>query len=308
MTTNKRRTFIYAEGREHISSFMVDDMKRATLEYGWIFRQLRCIDPNDILDEEKMYRLFPPNSAIILRNLPKNNSIDVAMLTEWLSSHNIVSLNFNATGGLEASNDKLFQTLMLKTNQKTTEYVIPTFEVENKETTIKLINSKKISYPFLLKPKDGSIGKGIRIIQQEKDLDSQQRWRNMMAQSFIESDYDWRVYTIGNRAVGALRRGGKEQKPYDFNAHANGIIKEKETDPKVLSIINRIACDVASVAGLEYSGCDIIRDKKTGKYCLLEINTAATWEGGYNEIIEVDLATEILKYCDQMIDAKGLGN
>ncbi len=308
MITSKNKTFVYAEGREDISSFMADDMKRATLEYGWTFRQLRSIDPNDIFDEEKMYRLFPPNSAVILRNLPKNDLIDIAMLTEWLNSHNIVNLNFNASGGIEASNDKLFQALLLKMDKKTKDYVIPTFEVSSKAAVLKLIRNKKISYPFLLKPKDGSIGMGIRIIQRASDLDSQRRWRNMMAQMFIDSEFDWRVYTVGERAVGALRRGGKEQKLYDFNAYANGIIKEKENDPNILSAINQIACDAASATNLEYSGCDIIRDKQTGKYYLLEINTSATWEGGYNEIIEVDLATEILKYCDRMIDARGLGN
>ncbi|MBQ3452844.1 hypothetical protein IJG28_01400 [Candidatus Saccharibacteria bacterium] len=306
MTTNKR-TFVYAEGREYISPFMADDMKRATLDYGWTFRQLFSIDPNDIFDDTKMYHLFPPNSAVILRNLPKNNPTEIAMLTEWLDSHHIVSLNFHATGGLEASNDKRFQSIMLKSRPHTSEFVIPTYEVGSKKTVLDLLTSKKISYPFLLKPSDGSIGKGIRIIKQESDLDSQKRWSNMMAQQFIDSDYDWRVYTVGNQAVGALRRGGKDQKPHDFHAYANGITKSKETDPDVLDAINSIAVGIAKVAGLEYSGCDIIRDKKTGKYYVLEINTSATWEGRYNEIIGVDLATEILKWCDQEI-TRGLGN
>ena len=262
-----------------------------------------------MLDDDKMHRIFPSNCAVILRNLPKNSSIEVAMLTHWLNKHNIVTLNFNATGGLEASNDKQFQQLILELDDKTSKYVIPTSEVQNQNDVLKLIDDNKIDYPFLLKPRDGSIGKGIRIIQKEADLASQTKWSGMMAQKFIDSKYDWRVYTVGNKAIGALRRGGKEQKLYDFNAYANGITKNKETDPSILAEINQIACDAASVANLEYSGCDIIRDKKTGKYYILEVNTAATWEGRYNDIIEVDIATEILKWCDKQIDtALGLGN
>lgn len=306
--TNNKKTFVYAEGREHISSFMSDDMKRATLDYGWLFRQLRYINPNDTFNDDKMFQLFPPDSAVILRNLPKNSSVEVAMLTEWLNAHNIVTLNFNAVGGLNASNDKRFQALLLKLDSRTSEYSIPTFEVNNKEAVLALIADRKISYPFLLKPRDGSIGKGIRIIQKSSDLNSQKQWAHMMAQEFIESDYDWRVYTVGHHAVGALRRGDKEQKPYDFNAYANGISKAKETNPSILSIINQIAVKAAAATNLEYSGCDIIRDKKTGRYYILEVNTAATWEGRYNEIIEVDIATEILKYCDRRIDSKKLGN
>lgn len=300
--TSGKKTFVYAEGRKHISPFMAEDMKRATLEYGWIFRQLYCINPNDIFDDEKMFRLIPPNSAIILRNLPKNSDIDIAMLSLWLKKHHIVSINFDATGGLNASNDKMFQQLMFKSDSATREYAIPTYEVESKKAVLNLIDESKISYPFLLKPSDGSIGRGIRIIKKTSDLDTQQRWTNMMAERFIDSDSDWRVYTVGNRAVGALRRSGKDKKPYDFNAYANGIEKQKEIDPAILADINKIACEAAKVANLEYSGCDIIRDKITGKYYILEINTSATWEGRYNEIIEVDLATEILKWCDSKIN------
>ena len=301
MTTSKR-TFIYVEGREDISSFMSDDMKRATLAYGWKYRQLYYINPNDMLSDDKMYRYFPPDCAAILRNLPKNNSIEVTMLAHWLKKHNITTLNFNATGGLVASNDKQFQQLILKLDQKTSKYVVPAYEVYSKEDVVKLVKNRKIAFPFLLKPRDGSIGKGIRIIQQESDLLPQKRWSGMTVQRFIESDYDWRVYTVGNKAIGALRRGGKEQKLYDFNAYANGIEKQKETDPAILSIINKIACDAARVTNLEYTGCDIIRDKQTGRYYLLEVNTAATWEGGYNNIIKVDIATEIIKWCDKQIN------
>ena len=283
-------------------------MKRATLEYGWAFRQLRYIDPNDMFDDDKMSQIFPPNSAVILRNLPKNSSVEVAMLIEWLNKHDIVSLNFNAIGGLEASNDKIFQSLLLKIDDRTKDYVIPTFEIYNRDTAITLIANQMIKYPFLLKPRDGSIGKGIKIIRNPDELDSQTKWTGLMAQDYIESEYDWRVYTVGDRAIGALRRGGKDQKPYDLNAYANGITKEKEEDPAILSAINQLAVAATAAVNLEYSGCDIIREKGTGKYYILEVNTAATWEGRYNEIIGVDIATEILKYCDKQISAKGLGN
>ena len=301
---SNKRTFIYAEGRENISPFMADDVKRATLDFGWNYRQLYSINPNDILDDEKMHSIFPPDCAVILRNLPKNSSTEVTMLSHWLERHNVVALNFNATGGLDASNDKFFQQLILKTDKRTEEYVIPAFEVHNENEVLRLIQENMIKYPFLLKPTDGSIGKGINVIQNESDLSNQKRWSRMMAQKYIDSEYDWRVYTIGNKAIGALRRGGKDQKLYDFNAYANGIEKSKETDATILAKINQIACDAAAVTNLDYSGCDIIQDRHTGKYYILEVNTAATWEGNYNGIIQVDIAHEILKWCDAQIDKR----
>ena len=302
---SNQKTFIYVEGRENILPFMADDIKRATLKFGWNYRQLLFVNPNDLIDDNRMNDIFPPNCAVILRNLPKNSTIEVDMLTHWLNKRGILTINFNATGGLEASNDKLFEQLMFKLDKKTCEYAIPTFEAQTKENVVKLLINQKIKYPFLLKPRDGSIGRGIIIIKNETELSSQTKWSNMLVQNYIDSDYDWRVYTVGNKAVGALRRGGKTKKLYDFNAYANGIEKSKETNPEILFKINQIACNAAFVAGLEYSGCDIIRDRNTGKYYILEINTAATWEGGYSDIIGVDIATEILKWCDDKLGNLG---
>ena len=57
----------------------------------------------------------------------------------------------------------------------------------------------------------------------------------MAAQQYIESDYDWRVYVIGGTPIGALRRGGKEGKEFDFEAQAQsrGIKVSYEGDPVI---------------------------------------------------------------------------
>ncbi len=298
------KIFIYAEGRDDISSFMANDMKRATLEHGWTYRQLLSMNLGDLLDRAKMEKTFPEGCSVFLRNLPKNDNTDVMALTSWLNNHGRVTLNFNAVGGLLASNDKQYQQAILFDDPRTRGYLSLAYDVSSPQDVMALVKARKLRFPILLKPRDGSVGKGIEAVENEEGLNAISRWNLMAAQNFIDSDYDWRVYVIGGVAVGALRRGGKEGKKYNFEEQARGIEKSKEKDPEVLKELFKIASAITAVAGLEYGGCDIIRDKNTGKYYALEVNTAAVWEGGYNTAIEVDLATKIIEWCDERNAAK----
>jgi hypothetical protein len=126
----------------------------------------------------------------------------------------------------------------------------------------------------------------------------------MAAQNYIESDYDWRVYVIGGAPIGAVRRGGKKGKEYDFKAQATGIDVTGEHDPVILDQIGPIASAAAAVTGLEYGGIDIICDRKTGKYYILESNTSPTWGQNYNRGMKTDVATEITRWMDDRLRAK----
>ena len=301
---NQRKTFVYAEGRENISTFMADSVKKSTLKYGWVFRQLYSLRSDKILGDEIFDDALPEDGAIILRNMPKNTVADIEKIRFWLKKNNYVSMNFNAVGGLMASNDKQFHQFILSYDKRTRDYALPSYEVANQKDVKELLRKKIIHYPFILKPRGGSVGKGIVFIKDEAALMMQKTWPEMLAQQFIESDYDWRVYVVGGVAIGALRRGGKDDTKPDFHAYANGIEKTPETDPVVLAKINTIACECTAVTGLEYSGCDIIRDKNTGEYYLLEVNTAATWEGDYDKILNLDIGRKLLEWCDERMMAK----
>lgn len=298
-----KKIFIYAEGRDNIANFMVDDVKRATLEYGWTYCQLKYVHPSDLLDDERMDKIFPMNAGVILRNLAHNTHIETMNIANWLNTHGRVNVNFNAVGGLLPSNDKFFQQMVLRNDPRTMNDICLAYDVKGPNDVIALVKKGLLRYPLLLKPRDGSVGRGIEAVLKEEELESK-TWRNMTAQNYIDSDYDWRVYVIGGVAIGAVRRGGKTGKEYDFHALANGIEKTKERSPAVLDEINRLACEMTAVAGLEYGGCDIIRDRNTGKYYILEVNTAATWEGNYHKVIRKDIAKEIIEWCDDRLAAK----
>ena len=298
-----KNIFIYAEGRGTVK-YIPDSMKHGAENCGWGFKRLWSFKLGDLMDEEKAEELFPANSGIILRNLCENDEAEVMALAYWLNDNGRVSLNFNAVGGLTPSNDKQFQQTLLLNDARTKNFVSPAYSVEGPEDVLKLVKKGRLKYPLLLKPRDGSLGKGIVAIFKKEDLMEQKRWKMMAAQQYIESDYDWRVYIVGGAPIGAVRRGGKEGKEFDFSAQATGIDLSGEDDPVVFDEISKIAACAAAVTGLEFGGIDIICDRKTGKYYILESNTSPTWGEAYNRSMKTDVATEITRWMNDRLQAK----
>ena len=60
----------------------------------------------------------------------------------------------------------------------------------------------------------------------------------------------------------------------------------------------------AAVVGLEFSGIDIICDKKTGKYYILEANTSPTWVEKYNRMMGLDVSIEVTRWMEERLNAK----
>lgn len=298
-----KNLFIYAEGRGTVQ-YIPGSMERGAANCGWDFTRMWSFKTRDLIDGDKAEEQFPQNAGVVFRNLPHNRSTDVVMLAYWLNKHGRVAVNINGVGGLTPANDKRFQQLLMLCDPRTKKFICPAYDVESPDDTLDLVKKGVLKYPFLLKPCDGSLGRGIVAVFKEEDLQKVERWQFMAAQNYIESDYDWRVYVVGGVPIGALRRGGKEGKEFDFPAQANGIVTTVENDPIVFEEIGRLATRAAAVAGLEFGGVDIICDRKTGKYFILESNTSPTWTEKYNHMMNADIATLITQWMNERMRAK----
>ncbi len=302
---DNKNLFVYAECRPTIR-YIPDTMRNGALACGWSFMRFNSFELGDLTDDDKMEKLFPSNSGTILRNLGAIDPSAVMALGTWLRRNNRVTVNFNAVGGLSPSNDKQFAQMLLLNDPRTREYINIAYSVEGVDDVLELIKKGRLKYPLLLKPRNGSLGQGIKAIFKKDDLLANKNWKMMAAQQYIESDYDWRVYVIGGTAIGALRRGGKEGKEFDFEAQAQsrGIEVSYEGDAVVYEKIGKIAAAAAAVVGLEFSGIDIICDKKTGKYYILEANTSPTWVEKYNKLMGLDVSIEVTRWMEERLKAK----
>lgn len=206
---------------------------------------------------------------------------------------------------------KFFQQSMLEGSPMCKKHSIPTYRAKTFELLRSLVDSGRLTYPFIAKPNKGSQGKGVELISDKTMLESlveKITLSDYIFQNFIKNDGDWRVIVMGGRPLGAMKRvasGGSH-----LNNISQGATAHLEQDQSVCSVIYDIAIKAASVFGLRFCGVDIIRDQSTGRFHILEINTAPQWDGdyGFQSMTGVDVANEFVDYALAMLDRKQGGS
>lgn len=303
-----KKTLTLVEGRK-VNYRTINDMKTQTAEAGWGYRVLEEIPKEDVA--KCNFREYF-SDYVMWRDLNDNNSpAEVMRILKWIDlNKDIISINTHLVGGRAFSSDKYYQHGLYGMDpvlKKNTPMVYP---VKNVNEVIDLVKKGLLNYPLVLKERLGTTGKGIVLVPDEDYLRNHVKgvWRMIMAEPYIVGDYDWRVFVVGGVAVGAMRKFvDKIDDPGNFVAKSAGKDKVAEDDPEILAEISKIACKMAAVCGLEYSGCDIIRDKYTKKYYVLETNNSAGWQNRFNDITGLNMGQILLSWFDDMSVLKEKG-
>lgn len=200
---------------------------------------------------------------------------------------------------------KYFQQNMLLSKPTTRANAIPTFRASNTHALRLLAENGTLKTPFIVKPDAGSKGEGIFLLKSLDGLDTvftDIDIKDYIFQNYIHNNGDWRVLVLGGRPLGAMRRIAKEGS--FLNNVSQGATAVKEEDDKTLRVLYEIAVKAASVFDLRFCGVDIIRNEETGEYFVLEVNTAPQWNGefGFQSIVGIDVAKELVSYCQSMYD------
>jgi RimK family alpha-L-glutamate ligase len=208
-----------------------------------------------------------------------------------------ITLNRKAIEQASSVGSKLWQQTALRYSNETKEYAIPTYPVNNPDSVARLMVEYDIPFPIVLKPDNGSLGKGIYLIRSQSELRNKDiNWNSsLLLSSYIDSDGDYRVFVLGERAFSAMKRTGNDN-PADFVAKSGGVTKSLAENEEIDNKLKEIALQAARVIGVEYAGVDIIIDKNSGKYFVLEINSSGGWINGYGRITGVDIPDEIMKW------------
>jgi len=205
---------------------------------------------------------------------------------------------------------KYFQQNVLAGTSYTEEYSIPTYRAHTKEALEAYVSDQSLKLPFIAKPNKGAQGKGIELIRTSEDLQTfitEQEVSDYVYQNFIRNDGDWRIIVVGGRPLGVVKRTPQKEDVF-LNNLSQGALATNETDPEALEQINKIAVKAASAMNLRYCGVDVIRDLDTGKYYVLETNTAPQWavpqEAGtyFQDATGVDVAEELIDYSINFLD------
>ncbi|HRV76283.1 MAG: ATP-dependent zinc protease [Candidatus Nomurabacteria bacterium] len=142
-----------------------------------------------------------------------------------------------------------------------------------------LLNSLKYfnkfnDFPLVLKADIGRKGQNNFLVKSKDDLReilSKNKDVNFVLQPYVENDGDYRFLVMGSEVRLAFKRSGDKSKTHLNNtssgANVNKIDLEK-VSKEVLSLVKR----AAAVDRLSVAGVDLIEDKTTGRWMVLEVN------------------------------------
>jgi len=272
--------------------------REATKKNGWGFQVFQNVDRIDV-DKMNLDRYF--SDFIYFHDYFARSTAECERIREYLRASNKITINMNEKGSLHLTAEKYYQQGLFMMNPKLKSHAVPTFQVSSVEDVLKLVAEKKLEYPLIVKESRGSLGKGIALFKNAAEVKNFKftGQKVYIAEPYIEADYDWRVFVIGGVGIGAMRKSGEAGRPENFQAKSGGRERANELDPAVRDVILPLAARAAAASGTEYSGVDIIRDKKTGVYYVLETNFSAGWQNGFIETTGVDVPTEMLKYLEE---------
>lgn len=292
---NSPRVLTVMEGRETNKQIIVD-LEKSAKTRNWEIFHLKGINSDQIarFDFKDI-----PLDFVLFRDLTYNNYAETERVLEYLKKNKVIGINLNPVGGRASTSDKHFQQGLFMLDPFLKEYALPTFEAKSKENVMSYIKGKRVSFPIVLKYRLGTTGKNITLIRNEAELDKVGSFNGLLIEQYIEADHDWRVFVIGNKAVGIMKKSGDPEHPEDFKTWSAGKTKFREEDPETVEILSKIACRAAEVSGLDYTGVDIIQDKHTKKFYILETNFAAGWMNRFITTTNISIPDLILDYFEE---------
>lgn len=153
------------------------------------------------------------------------------------------------------------------------------------------------TFPLIIKASSGRQGKGVFKVSNKEELkqtikEKQDTSPSFIIRELIPNDGDIRIFTVGYKAIGAMKR---TPKPGDFRSNisqgGSGESFDLQKNPK----IKEIAETLSQLTKTEIAGVDIMIHKETGDPYILEINPGPQFLG-LEKYTKTNAAKEIITY------------
>jgi RimK-like ATP-grasp domain len=177
---------------------------------------------------------------------------------------------------------------------------IPTTVFSTHLQLLDYISNNPLLLPLVIKHPDQDRGRGVILAEDlsaAKDFLSHNLTQQIMiTQSVIPNDGDYRLFIIKGSVLGVMKRTTGSEEEFRNNISLGGT-GELVTLPDWLiqecsQLAQQLECDV--------QGMDLIQDKHTGVYYLMEINTNPQYKG-FQEASGLTIAIEIAKTLHKML-------
>jgi len=147
------------------------------------------------------------------------------------------------------------------------------------------------------KPLMGSLGLGSTLLT-DPDLAYHvtRNLTNLRISSYYQvfldkPGFDFRVFVVGDQVIGAMKRVVETGWKTNIAQGARGIKVDYAEYPEVYDM----ALKAVKVLNLDYAGVDVVYDKLSDKYYVLEVNAFPQWEG-LRAATGIDVAKHIVLY------------
>ena len=169
----------------------------------------------------------------------------------------------------------------------------------------KAVNSiiKDYSFPLIVKSSAGRQGKGVFKVNSITELKTailqgsqQDTTPSFVIREFIPNDGDVRIFTVGYKAIGAMKRTPKSN---DFRSNisqgGSGANFDLSSNPQ----IKQLAEKLSQLTQTEIAGVDIMINKETNKPYILEINPGPQFTG-FEKYTKINAAQKIIEYFETL--------
>lgn len=165
------------------------------------------------------------------------------------------------------------------------------------------IAAKNYKFPVILKTSGGRKGTGVFRVFSLPEMNAKIKelkdtTTSFVIREFIPNDGDIRVFTVGYKAIGAMKRTPKEG-DFRSNISQGGSGEEYNLNENVE--VKKIAERASEITKTEIAGVDIIINRDTGKPYILEINPGPQFMG-LEQYTSTNAALEIIKYFETVVE------
>lgn len=229
---------------------------------------------------------------VLFRRRIVNNFMQSLVVASYMKRHNKVVISRGADIG-QSLDDKMTQAIKLR---KAGLPHLPTFQALSRKNSLRLL--KKVSYPVIIKGLVGTKGKevfkadsrssALKILKKEK-------YHRVLIQEFINIKSDRRVFVVGKKVLGVMKRIIPEGS-FKANVAQGATVKKVKLSKQV----KHLALKAVKVLGYEIAGVDVIYRKKKPR--ILEVNASPGFKG-FSEATGINVSEEMIKYIERRYKA-----
>lgn len=204
--------------------------------------------------------------AYVFIGFVNTHTVLVGMLIEQLKSEGVPYMKY---GNFKQLDNKLYEHQLLTRIGLPS---IPTVVTANADKEILDYVGREFGYPCVVKYPESNRGEGVHLVKDAKSLKTRlgPYPTHVLIQKFIPNDGDHRILVLKGKVAYHAKRVRAAEKEFRNNVSLGGKIIPCELPDHVLTM-----CEVLSgYIDCDIVGVDIIQDSETGKYYVMEANSA----------------------------------